>query len=199
MTTKTTFKILGGVATAIILGAIGSGIWECLLSPGLDWIFRSSVDLFSAYSLNYKDSIYESAAKGFHENYSFRTFAIASLLLALYLMVSSMLMHDRIGHRFKQHYLAHKSKLQWFAMVASFSFSLFIMYTIGRHETVNNITTYSTQSLEIIRPYVDEKKYHLLKSTYFQIKSAAQFEKFNSSLQKEAKASNVTLPYYDPL
>lgn len=199
MTPKTIRNILGGIAATVILGAVGSGVWERLLSPALDWMFRASVDLVSTVSLRYKNGIYEAAAKGFHEDYSLRIFLIASLVLSLFLLTYAMRKHDDMNQRFIQPLLARKGLAQWLAVVASFAFALFVFYSVARHQATNHITTYSIQSMDILRPYIGEQKYILFRSNFLQIKSADQFERFNLSLIQEAKASGVSLPDFEPL
>ena len=53
--------IIGGIAT-IILGAIGSGVWEKLLSPLLSSIGGSISSFLSSVSTSYSDSLYSRAA-----------------------------------------------------------------------------------------------------------------------------------------
>ena len=199
MTPKTIWNILGGIAATVILGAVGSGVWERLLSPALDWMFRTSVDLVSTVSLRYKNGIYEAAAKGFHEDYSLRIFAIALLFLSLFFLIYAMRKHDGMNQRFIQPLLSRKGLAQWIAVVASIAFALMVFYSVARHQATNQITTYSIQSMDILRPYIGEEKYILFRSNFLLIKSADQFERFNLSLIQEAKAGGVSLPDFEPL
>ena len=82
MKLQTVTKVLGGFAAAILLGAIGSGVWERLLSPLLDGGYRATVDLVSHVSVAYKDNIYLAASKGFREDLSLRTFSLVGVLCA---------------------------------------------------------------------------------------------------------------------
>ncbi|QKQ25157.1 hypothetical protein [Candidatus Reidiella endopervernicosa] len=87
MNFKTILKVIVGIIVTIVLGAIGSGVWERILSPALDWIYRFSVGLISKVSIDYKNNIYEAAEMGFHEDFSFRLFLITTLLLSLALLL----------------------------------------------------------------------------------------------------------------
>ncbi len=199
MERKTILKIIGGITATIILGAVGSGVWERILAPGLDWLFRSGVDLISTVSLNYKNRIYESAAKGFHEDYSLRIFSITLLLFSLFLGIYAMRKHGRIYQIISQPLLNHKKGLQLAALIASVAFMYMTLFAVGRHDTINRITTYSMQSMEILRPHIGEQKYLLLKSEYLQIKSADEFVQFNDSIVQKAKANSLSLPDFKPL
>ena len=37
------WRIVGGVTAAIVLGALGSGLWELFLSPTLSWLSENGV------------------------------------------------------------------------------------------------------------------------------------------------------------
>lgn len=198
MTQKTILKIIGGITATIILGAVGSGVWERILSPGLDWLFRCVVDLISNISLNYKNGIYESAAKGFHEDYSLRIFSITLLFISLFLFIYASRKHERINQLIFQPLLNHKKWLQWAALIASTAFMYLVLFSVGRHDAINRITTYSMQSMEILRPYIGEQKYLFLKSEYLQIKSADEFIQFNASIVEKAKENSVSLPNFKP-
>jgi len=199
MKPKTILKIVGGIVGTILLGAIGSGFWERLLAPGLDWIFRTSVQLINSVSLNYKNGIYEAAAKGFHEDYSHRVFLIGILLLSFFMSIYAARKHEKMNDRFLQRYLRHKEFFQNLAVLLTFAFIVMSFYSVGRHGAINQITTYSIQSLNILRPFVGEKKYLLLKSEFFLIRSFDQFADFNSLIIREANANNLNLPVYEPL
>ncbi|QOY53142.1 hypothetical protein [Candidatus Sulfurimonas baltica] len=59
---------------------------------------------------------------------------------------------------------------------------------------INDIRSYSHRSMEILRPYVSENDYYLMKSEYFQVKSEEDFKKFNLKLTSHASKNNVNLP-----
>lgn len=192
-------KVVGGIAATIILGAVGSGLWERVLAPGLDWSFRTSVDLVSSLSLNYKNGIYRSAAQGFHEDYSLRVFAIVSLMLSLAAMVSTLVRDEHMRRVVLFLVRGRKEWLHRAALVGSLAFSLVVFYSIGHQEAVNRTVTYSIRSMDILRPHVGEQEYFAMLAEFYQIKSAKQFQHFHDSIIREARAAAVTLPEFEPL
>lgn len=46
-TIKKIIKIALGIAATIVLGAIGSGLWERFLGPFLDWLTRQTIGAFA--------------------------------------------------------------------------------------------------------------------------------------------------------
>ena len=55
-------KILFGIVSTIILGAIGSGVWERLLSPALGEFGNFLTTTISSISERYSNSIYTDAS-----------------------------------------------------------------------------------------------------------------------------------------
>ncbi len=84
---KKYFKILLGIIGAILLGAIGSGVWKFLLEPA---IFRGRNSILNIAVLGvekYKNNIYEEVAKGFHEIPSLEVYYYVIWIFALGLIV----------------------------------------------------------------------------------------------------------------
>ena len=198
MSAKTIPKILLGFVATVLVGAVGSAVWERVLSPLLNWLYRGSIDAISSVSLTYKNGIYKSAAMGFHETYSFRTFALIGLLVALVALV--LCYRGESGRRFTAGLFAsHRGKIEGIALITCLAFTGMVLFSIGRHETVNRTVTYSIRSIDILRPYVDEKEYQTLLSQYYRIRTASAFYTFNQALVERAKLHNIELPEFEPL
>ena len=195
----TIFKIIAGVGATVILGAVGSGVWERLLAPGLDWLFRVIVAAISWVSLNYKDGIYHSAALGFHETYSFRAFALIGLVLALFCFFAIYKYHERVRQRIATIEGTHKKWFQWAALIGVLAFNLIVLFGIQRHEAVNQTTTYVLRSLDILRPHIGDHEYNMKLSAFYQVRSAEDFYEVNKALEASAVKYGVRLPDFKPL
>ncbi|MBU6391666.1 MAG: hypothetical protein KGQ83_05460, partial [Planctomycetes bacterium] len=188
MNSQKLLKIIGGIAAAILLGAIGSGVWERILSPGLNGFYRISVNVISSISLNYKDAIYKSAAKGFHETYSFRVFGIIGLLLVLAALFLVLVYINFWNTNRTSHFFAAFSNqwLRWQATVVCLAFALAVMYGLQRHYAINKTVTYAIRSTDILRPKIGEQKYFELLAEFYQIRTAKQFYSFNEAIIQQA-------------
>ncbi len=85
-------KIIFAAILTIILGAIGSGVWERFLSPAFDKTREIIINVMNYFVISYKDSIYADAAKGFHEYsadslYCLVLICIVSLYLVMLLII----------------------------------------------------------------------------------------------------------------
>ena len=200
ITPKGAAKVIGGIIATIVLGAIGSGLWERVLSPATNWIYRESVNLVSNISIGYKDGIYEAASQGFHEAYSLKIFAVSGLLLSLFFMITAEL---RLGRVLKiDSIITEIANEKWIArliVIASLSFSLFMFISVNKHEAINKTLTYSTRSLDILRPHIGDEVYFKMLSEFYQIKTASQFYSFNRALITLSTSKSVVFPVFSPL
>ena len=91
---------------------------------------------------------------------------------------------------------------KWFArlmVIASLSFSLFVFISVNKGEAINKTVTYSTRSLDILRPHIGDEMYYKMLSEFYQIRSASQFYSFNRTLITLSKSKSVVLPVFSPL
>src|SRR6266852_2226704 len=82
---KATLATLG----AILVGAIGSGVWQELLAPGLRVTRNWILDLVSFVSRSFKDDIYAQVARDQSNMVNLETlFLVTIIYIALYIAVA---------------------------------------------------------------------------------------------------------------
>ena len=199
---KNTLKIVGGVVATIVLGAIGSGLWERFLGPFLDWLTRQTVGVLAWGHASYRDSIYENAAKGFHEVHSLGLYTtFLSLLPIAYLVLLQRHPTERRPER--NHSLVHEfirsRKGYWFIFVLTMAVFFAVAFIALRLRHINETVTYSLSTFEIVRPYVGELQYTKYRSRFFATRTAAEFDELHAEVVAVAKANNIRLPNYTPL
>lgn len=202
LTAKAFIKIvLGGIAT-IFLGAIGSGLWEKFLGPFLDWLSRITVGTFAWGQASYRDSIYESAAKGFHEAQSLALYTWALAILPMFyvfvLQRHPILRSTAVApSEFREFIRSRKG--YWLVLVLTMIIFFAVNFSALRLRHINETITYSLATFEIVRPYVGEDQYARYRSRYFSLRTAAEFETLHKEVQGVAKARGIQLPDYQPL
>ncbi len=75
--TKTTL----GIITALLLGALGNGVWEYLLQPALSSMGQLALNIGTLGVKAFKDNMYREVARGFHEASSLSLSSFLYLLL----------------------------------------------------------------------------------------------------------------------
>lgn len=191
-------KIFFGILSAIILGAIGSGVWEQILGPILNFLVSIIIKILGKLSINLQDRIYNKASSGFHE--------IPSLIMLLLLTMFFLLLSQRYLYNnpnYKKikieniilNFLDSKYGfyLKSFLIIAGASFLAFGGIIIS---SANDVTTFSEKSIRIVAPYIEEKEKLMLVSEFSQIKTTNDFNQFKIHLEKIAKNNNLELPKF---
>ena len=197
---KRLINILLGIIATIILGAIGSGLWERLLGPFLDWLTKSTIGLYASVMLTYRDSIYENAAKGFHESNSLAVHTIVIMLLPLlYFYVLQRHPTKTRDPNDPVRLFIRSRRGYWLLFGLTIAVMFGTMFSALRLRHINETITYTLASFEIVRPSVGEAKYVELRSRYFAMRTAAEFQAIHEEVLAVAKQQGRILPAYEPL
>src|SRR2546425_13379036 len=78
---QTIAKWVVGTFVTILLGAIGSGVWQHLLGPGFQWGSRTLLNIASLGFQSYRDSVYQEIAKDNLESANIETLRMATLIV----------------------------------------------------------------------------------------------------------------------
>lgn len=57
-------KIVATIVGTLVLGALGSGLWDVVVKPGGRWMGRAILTAATLGSSGVKDAVYREAAKG---------------------------------------------------------------------------------------------------------------------------------------
>lgn len=200
-------KVLGGLAAAILIGAIGSGVWEALLKPLLQYGAELVVWLSSWMSATFKDGVYREAAEGFHEKHSlvvitFMYGVMAGTTAGLVFIgpLRGWLMNKM---QTKPKTLAPtpdvtKQKL-FLSGVGILGIVALGMFITARESYINRIATWSLTSIECLNASITPSEYATLKAKYYRVSNANDFYEFHSQLTKTAKEKGIGLREFDPL
>lgn len=183
---KAIFALIG----SILIGGIGSGVWEKILSPLFNFISNSITTILSFLSSTYSDSLYQSATHVYNtNNSSLLLIYIISILLFIYALNSKKDNNFING-------LVKASKVYtqgWTGIVFAGSLLILSIFFVTRYDAINTIRSYSQQQMEIVRPYIGEQKYFQLRSDYLKIQNKNDFEKFLINLYKAGESSNIKI------
>ncbi|EGR2464993.1 hypothetical protein DYC54_17610 [Vibrio cholerae] len=85
-------KLTLGTIGAIVIGAIGSGVWEYILQPVLKNGSNAFLELATLGAESYKDDLYQEVAKGYQEKASFSLLlSFNALLVSAYLVICGIM------------------------------------------------------------------------------------------------------------
>ena len=140
------FKIIGGISATILLGAIGSGLWERFLSPFVDYIKYKVVQTISVFYTGYLDSIYQRASEQLSGTYIYGSNTMIIYLMAITIITITLF----TGKVFKDIKLTDR-----FVGFLTGGALLVLSFFSGATNYYNKeIRSYSYRSIEILRPYI---------------------------------------------
>ena len=204
-----------GILGTLILGALGSGLWELAIKPVGEALVRSTLTLVSFGSEAMKDVVYREAAKGTSD---------VPIILAI------MLLMIMVGVRFVAGYFESfrearrillekdrselseeqilqmkarlallKRRLRWtlrsgtimgYLIVAALGLNVIILL---RASESSSARTFFEMSMSVCRPYIDEHQSLLIRSRFAQVKTRAEYVAIIADLRTIAKSSGQHL------
>lgn len=192
---------IGGIISAIILGAIGSGLWERCLSRLFDGSIKVIVSIMSVLSNTYKNGIYIEVAKGLHEYSSL--FVHTMVLSFIPLMYLTMLWRhpykDQKSSDSRTRTFVRSRKGYYLLSFLTFTVFVFFFFDLTRITYINSVVTTSRQSISILAPKISDIETKELWASFYSMKSSDDFSVFKGKLQKLADEKSVRLPYFDDL
>lgn len=187
-------KVVGSIFGAIILGAIGSGVWEKLMSPAISIFSDAIVGAISTVSTSYEDSIYQRAARDTTDLYSIKIAFLIFLVIGFALFISlgiralsRLSVYERLRHR-----------VEFVLSIQGLSFGLALvvlgMISMAKIDAAARVKEASLRSLEILRPVLGESNYFELRSDYYSIESKRDFDSFKSKVLAAASDTSRKVP-----
>ncbi len=215
MITLTKKRVLSVVGT-ILLGAIGSGLWNIAIDPFFSLIGRNII-YFGSFGFNIvRNLFYMDIAKGHHDQSSL-------LILATMLFVGSFLLGNNfpfkkrtekqineyrnkiiskeLGKNIKLDDIEYLEVLERFTLKFKFKvylfyiffFSMFVFKFITNSYTNKTITDFN-QSFLICKPYMETGEENTIMSKFYQIQSKEDLEVIIKRLNEIAEENNLKLP-----
>lgn len=187
-------KILGSIAAAIILGAIGSGVWEKVLSPMLSNLSEWTVTFVGGINSGYENSIYQRAARDTTDLYTMKIAMLILVLVGTALVIAialRTLARSQVQERTQRR--VH-SFISFQGLSLGLALSLVAFVSLARLGVASQVKESSLRSLEILRPYTGEQMYLQLRSDYYSIESKKDFEAFKMRVLEHASKVSRKVP-----
>ena len=198
-----------GVLGALLVGALGSGIWDIALKPAFQWSGRTILTAATLGSSAIKDSIYREAARGHHEaGVMFIISGLAAFLLTLPAVFLFTLI--RLKYRAERLWRTPKERrppptLAKIRLAVRVGYGLILVLSIDmgflfidilKLSQANQAYTYFNQSFTICEPYMDDRTSRLIKSRFAMVEGRADYLNVMEDLKNIAWSAHQKLPKY---
>ncbi|WP_046030604.1 hypothetical protein [Vibrio vulnificus] len=177
---KVCFAFLG----TIFVGAIGSGVWEKLLSPLFSYLLGGITYLLSTISETYENSIFENASTISYDGQSGALFMFGMMFLGFACVFSSTnsLQHNAFAKA--ANLLLSTYVKGWSGLTVGVTILVFSVFMLSKQASVFKVRQYSVKSMHIVRPYIGENSYYKLYSDYLLIKDKKGFDTFVTQIEQ---------------
>lgn len=205
---KTILTVLG----TILLGAIGSGIWDWVLADALALAGNAVLKLFSAAFGGYLNVLYKEVGKGALYPMIMSLFTMFFMLILLFPALAVLIVNFKIKQIVKQKSKSNDEKKNFdeklYKVTKMFKFRLLplcgivvVIITLQIWQVVysNSASSFIERSIDIISPYVSEAERKTIISEYRMISNADDFYKIENKLLKLASKNSLKLPKFSSI
>jgi hypothetical protein len=184
---------------AILIGAIGSGVWQSLLAPAIHASSRWVLDITSLGLISYKNGIYQQIAT---DNPSAIDMAILSWVLTLCAMAFGFSSGMTIS-TLKIHQADPPSKERFrSALYVFLVFTIFVfinsLASQARLSYVNSADAHYHYVMRVASPYLDAGERAEIESNFAEIKSREDYVKVLSPLESICNAKGRPVTPFNP-
>jgi len=198
----------------IIIGAIGSGIWDLFLRDLIYWFGDVFVKIASSLHQGYFDRLYEDVGKQLDVLLYF-----PSIFMILILVLSPIIFYGYITVRFKRigktltneneevetdfnkyeefiinQFIKHRTRLKIILIIpliiCSIMYIDILIVSVTNIKAVRNVN----RRLEIIRPYISENQHHLLISKFRMVEDRDNMQELIVEIEQLANNQKLKLP-----
>jgi hypothetical protein len=196
-----------GIIGSVVLGALGSGLWNEVFAPVGSRLARGLMSLLTLGMSSARDSIYESAAKGFSERPSVALLTIFGLtifyaplafLVFRFFFPPRLAMQSRENTDDQARELARWRRITFYlTLVLCFVGAVFFVQTLFIGYT-NTVVARFNQQLAIATPYLTPEQRNMLLARFALIKSRQDFVAVFHELNEVARSHGQPASNFSP-
>ena len=203
--------VIGFLAT-VVVGAIGSGVWQRLGDPLYIWLRDASLNLGTLGLAALKDALYAQVAMGLHERpashllglalYSwwYGLFVLTMVLTLLVRMRTAKFDESdsdkedtRTGRRWRR-----RRRLLYVAWPATVLIGVLFTFDATRTMYTSRAIGHYRQLVALVGPHVSESALQTYESRFAQIRSAQDYTDLTDELLKIGTDNGLILPEFEP-
>ena len=203
------YKSAGAVLVVVFLGAIGSGIWDLALSPGIDWAGNRLLRVASWTYDGFADLLYRRVSRDPHNAFARLPYVFVITLVIVMPMLlirllwrlrKSKVLADTPGKTTPEEVVARldrrlKTVVRVTLPVAGIT-SVLYLGAMFQDIHANEAAIFIERSIEILAPHVDGAEVLRLRASFRSIETAQDFYTLEAELRESAARKDVTLPEF---
>lgn len=199
-----------GVVGTIVIGGLGSGVWEYILKPLILMGTNTILDVTTLGLETYKNAIYIEIAKGFTDSNAVSSVTRVGLLIAYIFLIFYVIL-KAILHKQRKQFVVSDEKIRILdleiikkklkvagILIKIFLFLIFILFTLEFSNSfksmyINDAITYYEQLRKIALPYTDDNNIKKIDSKFALIKNKKDYISVISELEEVLKKEKIEI------
>lgn len=182
-------KNILSVTGVVILGALGSGLWE-LISPLFGWVFAGILTITTLGLDSLRDGMYEDAANTIVNK---SEIGLGIQLLAALGISVTVLVIVYLELSFRPVRRLFPRLIFYFLVFGSVSLTI----AVSRTAYINKVVSFYTKLETIAAPLVPEAKLKEMRASYVQVTNKAAYVTQIEAMQKAIEAAGGKAPNFD--
>jgi hypothetical protein len=196
------YKLAIGILGTVILGAIGSGLWDAVLKPAFPKLADFMLTISTLGLQEMRDSIYVEIARGNYERASLGTFEMASgmfsgitvgMIVGVYVINRKSYIDNTDAQNLKKLMISSK-KIAIPALLIQSLFAGFIIFNATRMTYIVIAAGQLQQMQDIVAPFLSDDERIRLHSNVAQIRSREDFQNITDQMSKIAGKNGLSVP-----
>jgi ABC-type amino acid transport system permease subunit len=182
------------IILTIVLGAIGSGLWDSVIKPSTTFLMDTGITIGTLGVKSFQEDIYKEIAKGHHERLSLSILnIIIGVMIGLILGVFTI-KHSRRKKKDEPEDAAKKRTRSFIIVLYLIFSSVFLLVHNVRSIYINRSITYYNQLFVISSPYISEQDRLSVASRFGQIQNSQDYDRIIAELAAIITGHGQTLP-----
>ena len=185
------------LAGTLLVGALGSGLWEAILKPGFVWVTTGMLDVATLGLASLRDGMYEEVARGVYERAALYMLLI-SIGGSIGLFGGGMVGAIRVRRKLAQESSPPATRRMIVMLVALPIALTFLLVQVFRLSYVVRASSYIEQLQRIAAPAMPAEKRLLYRSRIAQVVTRDEFVLIVDELTATAKEAGFKVPSFVP-
>lgn len=187
-------KFTAGLLGAIVLGAVGSGVWDLLLKRVVFWVWDRTATLAAFGFSSIRNVPYQDAARGSpHESaLYFLTFGVA-IMFGLTIRKVDPPLNIQLPET-EQGLKLLRRRLRWIFRALVFAIFVFVNVQIGQVRLTYHVVDTFDRDIAALAPLIDPKEAARLRLAFTRMGSREDFVALMNQMVDRATAVGIELP-----
>jgi hypothetical protein len=192
-----TKKNLLWLAGTLLLGALGSGLWEAAVKPSMLWFGTLMLDVATLGLSSLRDGMYLDVAKGTYERAGVMLLAMATGILCGFLtapIAVGRILRKRDEDGRPNSATARILSKNWLLATFALAFTMIFFVSFFRISYIVRASNYADQLARVTAPYVSERDRLMIQSELAQVETREDYVRLVYKLRKIASENDASVP-----